>query len=365
MSEAVELTKKLVRINSVSGNEFEIADFVYEYLQSKGFKPEKQFVFDNRPNIVCTTGEGKNHVLFNSHMDTVNVCMGWSTHPFEPVEKDGRIYGLGSIDMKSGLAAQLEAFVNSDFEGRMTLAVVVDEEVYSAGTHHLLSHNRLGATAAIFAEPNFGTTYSVTNAVRGRYALNIQVKGKSAHGARKEGINAIVDAARLIGEIQNIKLKPHPVMGTGDMNIGSIRSGSEFLSVPELCEFRLDRHTVAGETMDTVKAEIRAAVAKSGIRSSVDIVPQERPTPFIPAGMTPVDSPIAKAAKAATEELGLKFQTSTKESVFDMGYTIQAGIPSICIGPMGGNIHGADEYVVTKTIDESVKIYKGILKNYE
>ena len=363
MVNTIELTKQLVRINSVSGNELSIQQFIFDLLSSKGFKPQLQYVFDNRPNVVCTAGEGKKHILLNSHVDTVNVCKGWTSDPFEPHEHGDKIIGLGAADQKAGVAIHLEHFMNGTFEGKATIACVVDEEVFSAGTHHLLSNNRISADAALFSEPSFSGKLDVNNAVPGRFAFDVSIHGKSAHGATMEGINAIVEAAKAIVEIQKIQLKPHAVMGTGLISIGSIRAGNEFLSVPETCTFRVDRSTVAGESMESVLAELHGAIAHAKIRSKVTISPIERPTPPIPAGMTSTDTHLMQVVKKVFDESKVPFTTGKLDSTFDMGYTIKAGIPSVCIGPVGANLHGADEYVLKSSIEQCSKIYGSILKN--
>ncbi|MFA5105543.1 MAG: M20/M25/M40 family metallo-hydrolase [Candidatus Micrarchaeia archaeon] len=362
MANVIDLTKKLVSFNSVSGNEYAIQQFIFDFLKGHGFEPKMQYVFDNRPNVICTSGEGKRHLLLDSHIDTVSVCSGWAADPFTPREHGDKIIGLGAADQKAGVALHLEQFVEGKFDGQMTIATVVDEEVFSTGSHHLLSNNRLSPNYAIFSEPSFANKLEVVNAVPGRFAFDISVIGKSAHGATMEGVNAIVEAAKLITEIQKIKPKPHPVMGAGGLNIGSIKSGSEFLSVPEHCEFRLDRHTVAGETMDLVLSEIRTAISNAHLKAKVEIKPIARPSPFIPAGLTPVDSALVQKARAAFEANNFTFSTGMLDSTFDMGYTVQAGIPSVSIGPIGSNLHAAEEYVLKSSIEDCRKIYRSLLK---
>ncbi len=359
----IELTKKLVSINSISGNEYAIQQYIFDFLKSNGFSPKMQYVFDNRPNVICTRGEGKKHLLLNGHIDTVNVCNGWSADPFTPREQGDKIIGLGAGDQKAGVALHLEQFLEGKFDGKMTIATVVDEEVFSTGTHHLLSNNRLNPTYAIFSEPSFSNKLEVVNAVPGRFAFDISIIGKSAHGATMDGINAIVEAAKLIIGIQKIELKAHPIMGKGGINIGSIKSGSAFLSVPEQCEFRLDRSTVAGESMEQVLFEIKNAIANSNLKAKVNISPIERPSPFIPAGITPAESALVQHAKAAFESNKFKFSTGMLDSTFDMGYTVQAGIPSVSIGPIGGNFHASEEYVTKSSIESCRKIYTSLLKS--
>ncbi|MBM3229598.1 M20/M25/M40 family metallo-hydrolase, partial [Candidatus Parvarchaeota archaeon] len=247
--------------------------------------------------------------------------------------------------------------------GRTTLAAVCDEEIYSAGTHHFLSKSKNDFTAALFSEPSFSDRIRAINQVPGRFAFDISVIGKSAHGATGLGTNAIVEASRLIGQINGIKLGRHPLMGAGSINIGSIESGSKFLSVPEECTFRLDRCTVAGETMAKAKGEVLEAAKKAGLLAKPIIKPIKRPTPFIPAGMTSPSSPLGLAIKKAFRQNQTKLIYGKVDSTFDMGYAVDAGIPSFSIGPVGGNLHAAEEYVLISSIEKCYSIYLDILKN--
>ncbi|MBM3229739.1 M20 family metallopeptidase, partial [Candidatus Parvarchaeota archaeon] len=105
------LTKKLVSINSVSGNELAIQKFIFNLLQQEGFKPRFQFVYKGRPNVVCTSGEGKQHLLLDCHVDTVPACAGWKANPLKVRVQGGRMIGLGAADQKAGVAIHLKQFI--------------------------------------------------------------------------------------------------------------------------------------------------------------------------------------------------------------------------------------------------------------
>ena len=141
----LRLLEEMISINSVVGNEGEMAEFLRGELEALGIECEMQEVEPGRSNIYARLeGDGPGKRLnFNGHTDTVPVCEGWDTDPFTPVTREGRMYGLGACDMKAGLACilnMLRAFVRSGcaFKGELSFSGVIDEEAYSKGAKAML-----------------------------------------------------------------------------------------------------------------------------------------------------------------------------------------------------------------------------------
>ena len=159
----VKVLKEMIRIPSVVGEEKELADYLYNELESLGIPCELHEIEPDRPNVYARmsgTGSGK-RLHFNGHTDTVPVVEGWETDPFEPIEKDGRIYGLGACDMKGGMAcilAALRAFADSGvrFNGELSFSGVIDEEAYSKGAKAMMDTDFAKADAMVLAEPDPG-----------------------------------------------------------------------------------------------------------------------------------------------------------------------------------------------------------------
>jgi len=135
---AVRLLKEMIAIPSVVGQEGALAGYIRDELQRIGLRCEMHVVEAGRPNVYASLEAAAPgpHLVFCGHTDTVPPAAGWSTDPFTPVEKDGRIYGLGACDMKAGLACMLNAvraFAESgiEFKGTLSFAAVIDEEGFS------------------------------------------------------------------------------------------------------------------------------------------------------------------------------------------------------------------------------------------
>lgn len=96
----------MVKIPSVVGEERELSEFLEGELKSLGFETMLQWVEEGRPNVIGLYSFGECRMLmFNGHLDTIPVCEGWETNPFEPMEYEGKLYGLGACDMKGGTLA--------------------------------------------------------------------------------------------------------------------------------------------------------------------------------------------------------------------------------------------------------------------
>jgi len=108
----IDILKKAIRINSVIPNEEELAVFFAQEIRALGIEPELHLVAPGRPNVYASVDLGPNDrfLTLTGHLDTVDVALNWLSDPFEPMEEGGRLHGLGSVDMKAGLACALSAF---------------------------------------------------------------------------------------------------------------------------------------------------------------------------------------------------------------------------------------------------------------
>lgn len=367
----IELTKKLVEIESVSGNENKVAQFIYDFLKENGLKPELIYTGKNRPNVVCSIGTDKPKLLLNGHIDTVFASEGWTKHPTKPVIENGKLYGLGALDQKAGIAIQLMQLLrlkNKKSRGTVTFTGVVDEELQSLGTYDLIQKGIIkDFDAALFSEPSVicGDGLFIVNSIRGRYAFNVKVYGKSGHGSQRKGINAVVDAAKLIGAIDKIKTKKHPIMGSGVVCVSKVGGGTDFFFIPDYCEFMLHRSAVVGEDKEYCYRQLKDLVKSLKLKSRVEIEFYKRSNPFLDPCIVDKKEKIVQLAKNAFKKFGLKPELKNSDSVFDMNYTVAlCGIPSINIGPNGSNIHTADEYVNIDEIKIVEKIYTDVIDNF-
>ena len=199
-----------------------------------------------------------------AHIDTVGA--GDMPEPFTPRERDGRLYGRGALDIKSGVAAMCAAAIAARDAGAiqkpLLIAAVVDEECDSIGTEALLK--RYTADAAIVIEP---TDLRLTIAHKGYAWFEILTHGRAAHGSLpSEGRDAI----RMMGRVLNIldaldrklaSLTAHPLLGHGSLHASVIRGGQELSSYPAECRLQLERRMLPDESAGEIEVELRSLVA--------------------------------------------------------------------------------------------------------
>jgi acetylornithine deacetylase/succinyl-diaminopimelate desuccinylase-like protein len=349
----IDLTKELVSIPSTLGKTDDIEQFVLSRIEKvKNARAELVPVGSLGNNVLGSVfhGEGLPTIFINGHLDTVEVCKGWTREPFEPHQDEDRLYGLGSADMKSGVALAMDTFeklaslgcVNAIFAGS------IDEEGDSAGAFALLSKG-LKADLCLIPEPSGG---SVMMGCRGRVVFEIETRGTSAHGSRPEtGVNAISLAGRLLGEIDKLELIEDELLGRGSFCPLEIKGGTTTLSVPDRCWLKLDRHYVRGEGKDRMMNDLRSAAGILGDEKRFDMsFWKARPTPFLEPYTTANEGLVQVFNSAAAA------QFSYGKSVGDYNAFAKA-MPTVVYGPHGENWHAADEWVSISSILECQKGY--------
>ena len=271
MDELEQLLSDLVSINSInpdlvpgSPGEAEIAHYIAGWLKRADLEVELIESVPGRPNVVgmaLGTGGGKT-LLLNGHMDTVGVAGMADAH--KPIIKNGRMYGRGAYDMKSGLAACMLAIAEAKkqrLRGDVIFTAVIDEEYASVGTMDLAK--RFRADGAIVAE---FTELQLIIAHRGFVWLEVETIGKAAHGSRPDlGVDAIAKMGKVLVEVERLDQKlrsnpTHPLLGSGSVHASLITGGQELSSYPERCLLSVERRTLPGETPEFVKAELTKIV---------------------------------------------------------------------------------------------------------
>ena len=377
-AETIELLRDLVRIESPYFHEAEIVEFVYGWLEDRGLDPEYHHVAE--PDL--TGYEGRNVVvdldgsdptaptlLLNAHVDTVEIVDTWEEDPLSARVEDGRLYGQGAADMKAGLAAAMvsvAALAEADLAGDVRFTAVVDEEgPYGLGTDQLLRDGLVDdCDMAIVTEP--GPTLARDDVAspaliigaRGRFLYDIEVTGRAAHGSTPDqGSNAVLDAGRVAQALTEMPVGEHPQLGSGSVCPLAIEGGSETLSVPAHCRLLVDRHVVLGETERGVIADAEAVIEALDLDSSVSVGLRDVPHPAARYGpyVVPENHPLVVGLSTATETVtGQPPALSYLLSVGDFNYLgHRANIPTVILGPDGGNLHSAGEWV---DLDDTVQI---------
>jgi acetylornithine deacetylase len=374
----VALTRALVRIDSANPSlvpgapgEGVIAQFLARVLQSWGLTVELHEAAPGRPNVVARIGiGGRGHsLMFNGHLDVVGVD-GMIHPPFDAQERDGRLFGRGSSDMKAGVAAMCaaaaRAAADGALQGEIIVTAVVDEEFESLGTRMLVARG-VRADAAIVTEP---TKLAIMPAHKGFVWLDVLLQGRAAHGSRWDiGVDAIRHAGLLLAELDRIDsevlpARRHPLLGRPSVHASLIEGGSGMSTYPERCLLRLERRTIPGERVEDVVAELEAACARVRAR---------RPTFAADVGVgvtqSPSDvetnAPIVRALDAALRAAGETVRIEGMSAWTDAAILNNAGIPAVCFGP--GDItlaHAAEEYVIIDEIERATTVLTGLARQW-
>lgn len=364
----VELLRELVSIESPTGKEERISAFIRDFLSERGFEVETLPVKGFGDDVIAyLPGKGPTVVL-NGHMDTVHPSREWTRNPLGELDGD-RFYGIGSADMKGGLAALLSAFVElgelpKKKRPNVIFTAVSDEEGYSRGAWELIQSGKLkGADLVLVAEP---TNESLMLGARGRFVVKVRVVGKRAHAARPHlGINAIEELGAFVGSLGRIRFRNHRKLGIGSYCTLHIEGSSDGLSVPDEAMAIIDRHIVPGEDWEKVRGELLALWAKLGLRGNVEISRFERPTPDMPPYTVRENNRFVNVFRSVHRALfGKEPEITYGKSVGDFNYFgTYLGKPTLVYGPIGGNWHSTDEWVSVSSVRRVKQAYVAFLRS--
>lgn len=373
----LQLSRELLQFNTINppGMERDCARHLGGLLEAAGLEVKYHEFADSRTSVVATIGgrQEKPPICFTGHIDIVPLGMAaWSKDPFAGETDGDRLYGRGSTDMKSGIAAFVVAAIKlapflKNAPG-ITLVLTASEEVGCEGAKYLAEQKLLArAGAIVVAEPTANYPYL---GHKGLMWVEIETKGKTAHGSMPEqGDNAILKMNKVIGKLEHFDWQHqcgvdcHPVMGKPTMNIATIHGGLNTNSVPDLAKLTVDVRTVPGIDHVHLCHSIQTLIGDLGsVRKIVDTPPlysepdewiesvYDVATPFIDSKPSP------KTIMFSTDGADLK-----------RGYMESAGgaVPTVILGPGQPEMaHQTDEWCSVKRIDESVEIFEKIMRDW-
>lgn len=372
----LETLKKSVQINSILPHEEKFAAFLADEIRKLGLEPEWDVVASGRPNVYVSAQLGANEdmLLLTGHTDTVDIAENWESDPFDPVIKEDRLYGLGALDMKSGVICALTAFkaLLEDASlhkklGRIAFAATVDEEGYGLGAKALLKTEYGKAKGILLPEPFGGDGKSpVPLGITGKVLYKLTLTGKMAHGFYPEnGLNAIEDASKIVAALPQLNLRAHPQYGKGNYSTLKIDGGYQeyAIVVPEKCEVIITRLIIPGENRQTALEDMQALIASLDLSCDVHI---ETPPPFYDPYTIDTDAHFAQSFTSAYQQ-----QFSHEPPwIFMKGitdgniYVAEGGIPTITIGPSGKGLHECNEYVDINSLVPVAQILHDTCVNY-
>jgi succinyl-diaminopimelate desuccinylase len=372
--EVVEICRDLVRAPSVNppGDESEVAAVTERWLGRLGLEAEFFSPEPSRTSTISAWGSGDKTLLFNGHYDVVPAPEdGWPHPPFGGVVEDGKIYGRGTTDMKSGIAACLGAVSALKRAGlkpshRLLMHFVADEEALgSLGTEALVDQGYCkGVTEALVGEP---TSLHIVPAERGTFWLRVITEGVAAHGSVPHlGRNAIEHMAHVIGHLKRMRFKKlHELLGTPTISIGTIKGGEKINMVAARCEIELDRRTLPGETQDEVVAEVQQVLdaAKEDLPELEAAVVVDH---MAEASETPEGTSLFGLIDEACQAFGIETSEVGYSGATDARFLInQAKIPSVIFGPGELTLaHTTGEYVQVDQLVQATLAYAHIFARF-
>jgi acetylornithine deacetylase len=375
----MDVLQELVATNSVNPavgkgpGELALSNLLLDRLGSIApLDVRRQDVAEGRWNVIATlkgSGGGRS-LMLNGHMDTVGV-EGMTIDPFRPFAKAGLLHGRGACDMKGAIAAMIGAAKSLadsklTLRGDVILTFVVDEEHLSIGMEKLVEEYR--ADAAIVGEP---TDMAIAVAHKGFVWIEIEIKGKAAHGSVPEkGVDAIAHAASVVSGINELQGKlrsrTHPLLGTPKIHSSTIEGGTHWSIVPDHCVLRLERRTIPGETAASAMKEIQQIFHRIKQQNSkFDGKARkvfERP-PLETASTEPIVRELRQIVLGVTETrakiVGVPYWT-------DGALLARSGsIPTCLFGPGDISVaHSPDEYVRVEDVVRAGEIYAGVARRF-
>jgi acetylornithine deacetylase len=345
-SDAIDLLKQLIAIPSFSKEENKTADCLENFLQHKNIKANRYL------NNVWATNkyfdENKKTLLLNSHHDTVKPNAGYTLNPFEAIEKDGKLFGLGSNDAGGCLVSLLATFVHfyeAELPFNLLFAASAEEEISGKNGVEILLKHLPKIDCAIVGEP---TLLNMAVAEKGLLVLDCVAHGKAGHAARNEGVNALYIAMHDIEWLSTFNFpKTSPLLGPVHVAVTSINTENKTHNVvPSECNFLVDVRVNElysfEEIISIIEAHIKSEIRPRSIRLKSSFINENHPL-----------------VKAGTEMGISSYGSPTCSDMALMDF------PSLKIGPGdSARSHIADEFIFVNEIEEGIKTYIDLLRNF-
>lgn len=338
----IDLLKQLIRIPSFSREEKQVADFLEDILKNQGWVVQRK---NNNIWIKKTYDDQLPALLLNSHIDTVKPGDSWTYNPFEPVENDGKIYGLGSNDAGASLVTLLAVFMllteQKECPYNLVYAATAEEEISGKNGIESVLADIGKIDLGIVGEP---TGMNMAVAEKGLLVLDCLAYGRRSHAAGNNGINAIYQTMLDIDWIRNYRfIKKSELLGEVTMQVTQISGGESHNIVPDQCSFVIDVRTnecyTNKEIFEIISQHLSSDVRYRSLRLN-------------PSAISPTHPVVKKA-----EEIGIGCVGSNTLS--DQALMT---FPTVKIGPGdSARSHTADEYIMVNEIVDGIDIFMRLL----
>lgn len=342
--EAINLLKTLISTPSLSRDEQGAANVIRHYLAHNKIAFSTHFNNTWAKNLHFDPN--KPTILLNSHIDTVKPNHSYTLDPYSPIEKDGKLYGLGSNDAGGSVVSIIETFSHfynvESLTHNLILAITAEEECSGANGIESLLPLLPPISAAIVGEP---TLMQMAIAERGLMVVDCLSHGKAGHAAREEGENAIFHAIKDIQWFDSYVFpKKSDLFGAVKMSVTLISAGTQHNVVPDECRFTVDVRTTEKYTNLEVLDIIKSNIKSDATARSTRLTPSQIET----------SHPLVKS--------GLQLGLNTYGSPTTSDSALLGDIPTLKIGAGdSARSHTADEFIYIDEIGKAIDLYIKLL----
>lgn len=356
-----KILEKLVSFDTVADKQNrEIISWIERFLSEQGLQtqklPDKK---SGKINLFAKFGSKKKIGLtFVGHTDTVSAGGNWKTDPFSLVQKGDKLFGLGTTDMKGGIAAFLSAIEKADLSllsNGVDVVFTFDEEYGFGGIKSFLQKKKITSKTVLIGEPTDGIPIVAT---KGVLYLGIEFFGKSVHGSNPDkGVNAISMAIKFIQVIEKfsattLRKKKNSFFSPGyaTFNLGKISGGDAVNKVPEKCSVEIEWRIISQEQKQEIKRKVKDIIQAEKMNAKVQVKMDLNSMGCRKNFIREIETVLARKSGA--------------ENYVTEGSFLQAGADIVVFGPGPMNAHIANEFVSYKSLVETVSAYEKVIQYY-
>ncbi len=349
-----DILSSIISFNTINDKEnIKIMDFIKIYLEKLGFEVIDIWNKDETKKCIVANYRKDINLSFVGHTDTVSYS-DWKYDPFTLTNIDGKLYGLGSCDMKGGIAVFLEAIGKIDLKKLkkgIQIVLTFDEEINFEGIKLIKKNNIKISDNVIVGEP---TDLIPVVATKGCIEYKVICNGKNAHSSNPiVGDNAIEKAIKFINELyvfyEKLKKDENKLFDIPytTMNLAKISGGTAINIVPNVCEFSFDFRTISKKQHIKISKEINRLVKKYNVEL-IEIT-----------NLFPLEN---------NEEENEFYEEITNKKIACFNYVTEASFLNsrniIILGPGPNMAHEVNEYILEKSYIDTVDMYIKIINKY-
>lgn len=389
----IDILKKLVAIPSVNEHELDVANYLAELLAQYEIEAQVVPVGKSRANLIAEIGTGKPVIAATGHMDVVapGNLADWETDPFLLTQKDGKLYGRGASDMKSGLAALIITMIemkaqNKPTKGKLRLLATLGEEVGEEGSQIFFEKGYMqDVDALLVAEPS---GYQIAYAQKGSMDIKVTSKGAASHSSMPNfGYNALDPLISILAAVNEqfraVDIPVNTILGNVTVNTDILTGGVQVNSLPEYAEAQINVRTipefngkdVINKLEDIIKTEVQKTnqnydknvakllpIALKQADINYEVIMDE------PAVISTKENKLIQLAQTiGAKYAGEKIPVIASPGITDASNLMRDKndqVPFIVFGPGNTTSHMANEYVEQKMYLDFIELYIQLFDQY-